>query len=899
MIRPILIWLTLMSPLLAMEIQHIRCEGQETPLGIDAQAPRFSWILTSDEPNQKQSAYHLQIATSLENFNNKADVFDSGKNNSDASMHIRIEGLALNSSTRYFWRVRVWDKNDRPSEWSDPAWFETGLLNASDWQAQWISGPPLFDWQAVDARRKRIPTDAPPEPQEPLPLFRKTFSLEKSISSARAYICGLGYYELYLNGENIGDHLLDPAFTRYDRRALYVTYDVTDHLNRGDNAMGVMLGNGWYNMFSRGVWGFDYATWRDDPTLLCQINVEFKDGATTTIISDGSWTCAPGPITFNSIRQGETYDARREQPGWAEPGFDDSEWFPVHSARGPAGDLSAQQLPPIRIQEILEPKTISKFADGHYLVDFGQNMAGFCRITVDCPAGHEITLKHSELLGEAGHVDQRNISGLVASAPFQTDTYICKGEGEETWQPRFVYHGFQYVEINGFPGELMRDNIRACAISTDFKSAGSFECSSELLNQIQHNTLWSFRGNYHGYPTDCPHREKNGWTGDAHLAAETGLFNFDLAASYEKWITDISDEQRTTGEVAAIIPTAGWGYYWGNGPAWDSALLLIPWYVYLYTGDSQIIEHHYSTMKRYVDFLIAEKSNNGIVSWGLGDWSPAETTTPAEITSTAYFYVDLMLLSKFAGLLEKAADADYYGTVAQDVKSAFNKAFVRQGGVGNNSQTALGCALYQELLNETHADRILHQLIRAISASDLNLDFGILGAKYVPNALARAGYPEVTYEMIHTTDYPGWGHWITQGATTLWEAWDGGGSRLHIMYGDVSAWMYKYLAGIQPDPEQPGFKHFYIRPFVPDDLEWVTAEHQSPYGKILSSWKQENGSVHYELRVPVNTTATIELTGSPAELESQPNKETLDIVAKDDRMIIIVGSGNYWFRVSQ
>jgi alpha-L-rhamnosidase len=884
----------------AITIESTSCEGEEHPLGLETTSPSFSWILFSREPGQHQSAYQLHISVDEQKLlNGQSLIYNSGKTISDQSIFVSAKNFKPDSKQRYFWRVRVWDKDGAVSEWSEPAWFEMGVLDKADWQAQWISAPTLFDWRAVDGRRKEIAKEASPELPEPAPIFRKEFSLQKKITSARAYISGLGYYELLLNGKKVGERLLDPAFTRYDKRALYVVYDVTQNLCQGDNALGVMLGNGWYDMSSRGVWGYDHAPWRADPTFILQLEAKFDDGSVERIVSDEAWKCAPGPIVFTELRQGEWYDARQEQPGWASPKFDDTGWHSVRSARGPEGRLAATSMPPTKERRAFKPKSIKAKNSGVYVVDFGQNMAGFVRLHVSGKEGTEIELKYGEELNEKGLVDQSEIGKFVANTPFQTDKYILKGEGVETWQPRFVYHGFQYVEVHGFPGTPNVENLTAVAVNTSFQPAGEFSCSNELFNSIQHSTLWSYMNNYVGYPTDCPQREKNGWTGDAQLAAEAGLFNFDSRTSYIKWMQDIADEQQPSGEFAAIIPTAGWGYYWGNGPAWDCAFLLIPWYIYLYTGDDSIIKENYEPMKRYVDFLTREKSKDGIVSWGLGDWCPAKTKTPSEITSTAYYFVDAQLMQRFAQVVGNSNDAKKYADLATSIRSAFIAKFVDSitGAVGNDSQTALGCALYQGLAPDALVEIIVEKLAEDVKENGNKLDYGILGSKYVPNALADFGYRNLVYAMINHTDFPGYGHWIEQGATTLWENWEGGGSLNHVMFGDVSAWFYKHLGGIQPDPNFPGFKHFFVRPFFPADLQWAKASYKSMYGLIKSEWTRTGDKVQLNINVPVNTTATVELPKestlcSPAEAPA--GKAEMDSNAVQYNL----GSGEYCFKIN-
>lgn len=883
----------------SVQVTDLTCEYTHNPLGIDVVQPRLAWKLLSEETDQRQTAYQILVSKDEKSLSgDKGTMWDSGRIQSDRSIHVTYAGLALKSRQRYFWKVRIWDKQGQVSGWSDPAWWEMGLLNPSDWQADWISAPPVFDWQQMNQRRSAMANSVPPEQDMPAPLFRQVFKLDKPVKSARVYIAGLGYYELSFNGKKAGDHVLDPAFTRYDKRALYVTHDVTGLLSRGENVVGVILGTGWYDMPSRGVWGFDLAGWRARPVLRCQIHVEFEDGSETQIRSGKSWFCHPGPVTFNSIRQGEFYDARLEQPGWNTARFEADGWQPVHSVPGPEGSLSAQMLPPIRIMKEISPVRISTINDSVHILDFGQSMAGLTQLKAEGKAGTAIRMIHGERLSEDGRVDQRDIASLVKNDPFQTDQYIMKGEGVETWQPRFVYHGFRWIEVHGFPGHPTTENFTAKVVYTSFPRAGSFECSNKMFNQIQHNTLWSYTGNFHGYPTDCPHREKNGWTGDAHLAAETGLLNFGAQSAYTKWMTDIADEQKPSGEIAAIIPTCGWGYYWGNGPAWDNAYILIPWYLYVYSGDTRILSKHYDQMKRYVDFL-GTVADQHIVRWGLGDWAPARTLAPAEITSTAYYYVDALLVSKIAGLLGFEKEVETYSTLAREIREAFRQTFIDadSGHVGDGSQTAMACALYQGMVEGPEAGRILANLKAALESCDLNFDCGILGTKYLFNVLADHGEMKLAYSKVNTTDFPGWGHWVEQGATTLWEQWDGTSSRIHVMYGDISAWFYKYLAGIRPDEAHPGFRHFFIQPWFPPDMQWVKASHESMYGTIRSEWEQTEKEIRLTIRIPVNTTATVRV---PGDLENPevfgPDNKEIRIdwkVAGQSYYETLLGSGEY------
>lgn len=851
---------------------RLSCDYAQDPIGIDNQKPRLSWIATSDIAGNHQTAYQILVASApyiLEK--GTGDIWDSGMVQSEQSAHVIYEGPELKSRKRYYWKVRIWDASGNPSEYSHSASWEMGLLNPVFWRAQWISAPRLFNWGLRNQQRAQMAKDAPPEREEPSPIFRKEFVVDSPPKSARAYISGIGYYELYINGRKVGDHVLDPAFTQYDKKVLYSTYDITDYLNDSTNAVGVMLGNGWYNMFTRGVWSFDRSPWRDDPTFRLQLRVASTQGTIQQVLSDTSWTCSPGPVVFNSIRQGEEYDATKEQSGWAKAGFYDKHWFPVRQVRGPEGIMAAQTMPPIKILGKLDPANIFKTAKNTLVCDFGQNLAGFIELTVNTTKGRRIEFKYGEKLKADGTLDQSNIDGLVAESPFQTDVYTTKGNGPETWHPRFTYHGFQYVEVSGFP-ELSLDNIRACLVSTSMSKKGEFSCSSDLLNQIQHNAEWSFRSNFHGYPTDCPHREKNGWTGDAQLASDMALYNYHVESSYWKYVDDIVNSQLPSGMVSAIVPTGGWGYFWGNGPAWDYALIILPWKTWLYSGDKQILEKNYPSMKRYMEFL-AGTTDDYIVRWGLGDWVPVRSSTPPELITTAYFYHDAVIMARIAGILGLEIDVNHFNSLASNIKKAFNEHFVdsETPEVGNGSQTSQSCPLYFNMLDPELSADILQKLIQNIGNNELNLDFGVLGAKFVPNVLAEMNQKEVAYRMINTTRFPGWGNWVSQGANTLWEDWRGENSRNHIFFGDVSAWFYRFLGGIRPDESHPGFKHFIVEPYFPDDLSYVNTQMESMYGLIQSNWEKEEKNVTMRVRIPFNTSATVRLPGnimpviSPAE----------------------------------
>jgi alpha-L-rhamnosidase len=699
------------------------------------------------------------------------------------------------------------------------------------------------------------------------PFFRKVFTLDTVPASVNLKICGLGYYELYINGNKVGDHVLDPVVSHYDKRALYVTYDVSGHLKKGSNVIGVVLGNGWYNCHTPEVWHFDKATWRAYPKFLLLMDINDK----CKLSSDDTWKFSAGPIVFDGLRNGETYDARLELDGWLEPDFDDSTWKNAVKASPPGGVLEEQTMPACKVMKTLPSVKQWDVSDETNVYDIGQNMAGWARIFVRGEQGAKVTLLYSDKLDDKGRVDQSTISQhvLVAPGEFQTDCYILKGDGIEVWEPRFTYHGFQYVQVN-IEGNAKIEKLEGRVVHTAFDKIGKFECSDENVNKLQQCAEWSYIGNFVGIPTDCPHREKNGWTGDAQLAAETGLFNYDAASSYAQWIDSIVEVQRPSGELPGIVPSAGWGYNWGNGPAWDSALILIPWYVYLYAGDDSIIKKHYDAMKKYVDYCTC-MADKHIVNFGLADWGHPDLfknsgrVVDNALTDTGYYYVDASLLAKFAKLTGRAEDHKYYSELATDIKKAFNQCFYQGDGIyGKGEQTAMGCALYQGLVDESEKAAVVEALVYSVENNYEKPDFGILGAKYIPRALAENGQLELAYRIL-TGENSLWMHWLEQGATTFWENWRGKSSHNHIMFGDISAWFYQYLAGIIPDQDNPGFKKLLIKPYPAKELNRVYAEYRIPAGLLKVNWQKETDKFHLELEVPESTTATVILPDTASE----------------------------------
>ena len=892
-------------PIMGQQVKNLRCNYLLDPLGIDDINPRFSWeIVFQKKRNVVQSSFKVLVATREELLTETdADCWNSGEIKSDQSQQVKYEGKTLISCKRYYWKVKVTIRGINAVIYSEPSYFETGLLYADEWKAQWISAPNIWNWPAfLESRKNNAKLDTSPWDNRS-PLFRKEFALKKEVKSARMYVSGLGYYEAFLNGKRIGDRQLDPAFSRYDKTILYATYDITPLLGK-ENAIGIMLGNGWYNMPSKAVWGFDHAPWRGKPRAIMQVLVAYTDGTQELITTDQTWKTAPAPVTFNSVRQGMIYDARLEQAGWDQAGFNDEKWVPVFVVPSPGGVMRAESIDPIREWKQVPPIKIMKRQGGRYLVDFGQDMAGWIRIKAKGSEGDTITIKYGEQLVNDS-VFQGNIK-VFTQGFVQTDRFILRDEADETFETKFTYHGFRFVEIGGYTGELTKDDLKAVAAGTDFRSRGTFVCSDSIINKIQRNTIWSFRSNFYGYPTDCPQREKNGWTGDAQLVVETGLWNFHSNQAYAKYLQDIADEQRNDGNLPAIIPSSGWGYYQYNGPDWIGAYIIIPWQMYIFDGDKAILAKHYEGMKRLIGFFTS-KAENHILSYGLGDHTYERSKRNIPLTSTAYYYQFASIMARVSKLLGNENDHLYFSDLSEKIKAAFNEKFhySQTGKYGNGNQTNQSCPLFMGLTEPRHIEQTLQLLVDTICENDNHIDAGILGAKFVPQALADNGRADVAYKVIRNRTFPGWGWWIDQGATTLWEEWDGrkrqqNASLNHIMFGDVSNWFYLNIAGIRPDMNHPGFKHFFIEPKLSTELDWCTTVFESNYGAIHVDWKKSGQKLSLKLTVPCNTTATVTL---PVNLQTDARESGRSLKksgltfnnADSGKLSIEVGSGTYEF----
>ncbi len=850
------------------------CEYASNPLGIDVAAPQFSWVVNHCKRGQFQSAYHVLVASSRGNLDaDNGDKWDSGKVASGQSINVLYEGSSLESGKTYYWKVRAWDKDGRMSSWSRVATFEMGLLKPDDWKGKWLKGGKLL---------------------------RKEFTVDKNIKRARTYICGLGYYELRINGEKVGDHMLDPGWTDYDKRALYVTYDITNYLKVGRNAVGVMLGNGWYSPGRLNV----SKKYSDSPVLIAQIHINFTDDSTMRIVTDETWKVVQGPIVSDDVYNGETYDARLEKPGWDAPNYDDSDWNAATVADAPRGKLVSQgSFPPIKVVKRMQPIEITNPEPNVYVYDFGQNFSGWGRLRVHGPRGIQVKLRYAELLDENGMLN--TVPNRDAEA---TDTYILKSEGQEVYEPRFTYHGFRYVELTGFPGTPMLESLEGCVVHSAVEPIGSFICSNPLINRIHRNVLWGQLSNLMSIPTDCCQRdERLGWMGDAQLSAEEAIYNFNMVSFYTKWIGDIREAQKEDGSIPDVVPP--YRSLYPADPAWGTAWVVIPWYLYLYYSDKQILEHNYSSIKKWVDFL-STQAMDYIISYGkYGDWCPPcrvhSLATPVKVTSTWYYYHDSLILSKIARILGKSEDTEKYSELSGKIREAFNREFFKDdhysgenyselykkveallssaipatasederkerakiliAGFAGCSQTSNVLALFLDMVPRDKKEAVLKNLVNDITRTHSNhLNTGIVGTRYILNVLTRYGQVELAYKIATQTTYPSWGYMIREGATTIWERWEylangGMNSHNHIMLGSVDTWFYKVLAGINLDFAGPSSQQIIIKPYAVGDLKYVSASLKTVRGMVSSSWTKHRSSLVLNVTLPVNSEAKVSI----------------------------------------
>ena len=801
----------------------------------------------------------------------------------------------------------VTDENWRSTAEEFPAWEQTSF-NDSTWLSSRVLGPVGMEpWGQVTG---------PEDRRLPARWLRKEFTVPKKVRRATVWMSGLGSSELYLNGRKVGNQVLSPGLTEYDKRVFYVTHEVADLLRPGPNAIGVVLGNGRFfaprhkTPMETRTYGF--------PKLLFQMRLEYQDGSQTTLVSDPTWKLTTrGPIRANCEYDGEEYDARLELGRWNEAGYDDSAWENAAPVAAPGGALVAQMIPPIRVTETLRPIALSQPQPGVYIFDMGQNMVGWCRLSVSGPAGATVTLRHAETLKPDGTLYLDNLRGAKV-----TDTYILKGRGREVYEPRFTYHGFRFVELKGYPGKPSLDCLEGRVLHDDLENAGEFSCSHPLLNRIHTNIRWGVRGNYRSIPTDCPQRdERQGWLGDRSAESKGETYLFHTAPLYRKWLQDMADAQKESGSVPDVCPSY-WPIYSDN-VTWPSSTVIIPGSLFEQYGDLDVIARHYDSARKWMQYMTGFLTNGIIARDSYGDWcvppedpklihsnDPARKTDKA-LLATAYFYYDARLMARYAALLGRTEDVRHFDDLAQRLKQAFNAKFYRtaEGCYDNRSQTSCVLPLAFGLAPESERARVFDHLVRKITGESRNhIGTGLIGGQWLMRVLSDQGRADLAFTIATQRDYPSWGYMIEKGATTIWELWNGDtadpamNSGNHVMLvGDLGIWLYEYLAGIRPDPQQPGFKHIILRPEIVPGLDHARAVHRSPYGPIRSEWKREGDAFHWNVSVPPNTTATLYLpaddsTSARESGRSVERRPGIRVTGLDrGRLVLTLAPGNYRF----
>lgn len=918
MMKKLLILLLALLPLhllaQSLQVAALKCEYKTDLQGVESEKPDLSWQLKSNRRGIMQAAYRVLVSDNADELaRNKGTCWDSEKVNSDASIQVYYAGKPLKASRTYYWKVMVWDNRGEKSAWSKTGTWQMGLATPGDWDgAKWIAYDQLPDSQRiVPFIHLRGPKKMPPA-NDVLPLLRKKFTLDKSLRKATLYISGLGHFELSINGKKVGDHFLDPGWTYYDKQVLYVPFDVTNELVQGQNAIGVMLGNGFYYIprdkrYRKLTGMFGY------PKMICRLVMEYTDGSTGSLVSDESWKAAPGPITFSSIYGGEDYNANLEQQGWDTPGFDDTQWQNAITIKnGPA--LNAQIADPLKVFQVFAAKKITQSAPNQWVYDFGQNASGIPRVKVKGHKGDTVRLWPAELINADGSINQKG-----SGSPYY-DTYVLKGDGAETWQPRFTYYGFRYVGVQGAvpqgkPNPTNKPEIEELQELHTHNAApatGDFNCSNELFNKTFTLIDWAMRSNMASLFTDCPTREKLGWLEQDHLVGSSLRYNYDIANLSRKCIEDMRLAQTEDGLIPEIAPEyVNFGDVFRDSPEWGSNAIIFPWYVYQWYGDKQVLANSYDMMKRYLGYL-AGKANDHILTQGLGDWYDigpkgpgfSQNTTKG-ITATAIYYYDLDIVAKVARLLGKTGEAVAFEKLAMDVRSAFNKTFfnpqTKQYGTG--SQAANAMAIYMQLVDPKDKQAVVENIVADIRKHNNGLTAGDIGYRYLLKVLDDAGRSDVIFDMNNRSDVPGYGYQLAKGATALTEAWDAlpTSSNNHFMLGHIMEWFYGGLAGIRQQPGDVAFKHIEIRPQPVGNVTYARASYQSPYGKISTNWKKTGKQFQLEATIPPNTTALVYLPAAKSARISEggasigKNKDIKYTGYKFGMHCLEVGSGAYHF----
>jgi len=887
----------------------LRCEYLKNPLGIDRSSPRLSWKLEAAPPagrGLRQTAFQILVAATEHALRaGNGDLWDSGKVASDQSLNVVYAGKPLESRQGCWWRVRIWDQDGRVSGYSEPAEWSMGLLHAEDWTAKWIGLDRGDETRPEDPARTRLPAR----------MLRREFQAKKQVKRATVYLSGLGFFDLYINGAKVGDHIMDPALTEYSKRILYVTFDVTGQLRPGKNALGVVLGNGRFFAPRGKDHPVKFKTY-GCPKLLLQLEIEYAAGSRQQLVSDGDWRITTeGPIRANNEYDGEEYDARKEMPGWDKPGFDDARWQKVELAQSPGGPLEAQMLEPTRITQALAPVSISQTKPGVYLVDFGQNFYGQVRLRASAPAGTVVKMRQAYSLNPDGSLrSQDNRSALA------TDSYVFKGAGVETWSPRFRGQGFRRVEVTGLPGKVTADEFEGLVVENSLDPVGTFECSIPLLNHIYRNIRWGQRMFLrNGVPLDPDRDERQGWLGDPSKDSEGEAFNFNVAAFYDKWLEDIHLDQQPDGKQSDVSP-AYWAFYSGD-LVWPSVLTIVPDWYYSYYGDRRILETNYDAMKNWADFCLRQlKPDYTLDKAEYADWCdtssmdarhPDTGSTSRPLVGTAYCYLNARLMARTAQRLGRAEDEKQYADVAAKIFQGFNNRFLNRqtAKYESETQTSYVLALAFGLVPEDLREKVIQNLVDDIMVQHHGyLTVGLVGMQWLMETLTETGHPEVALSIATRTERPSWGYMISKGASTIWERWDmdtrdpGMNSEaLLIQTGDLNAWFFQSLAGINYDAEHPGFKNIVMRPHPIPSLTYAKGSLDSPQGRVASHWQLQSGRFQWDIAVPPNATATVYVPAQDPEAVTESSKPAGSstgvkfIRMEGDAAVYAIGSGTYSF----
>jgi alpha-L-rhamnosidase len=892
---------------------QLKCANKSNPLGIDNVSPVLSWQIRSDQRSVLQTAYRVLVSDdSLLLRNNVGNIWDSKKTSSDQSIQVKYRGASLSGTKTYFWRVMVWDNKGNVSPWSETAQWQMGLLSREDWKgAQWIAyekiPDSLIDILPVDGKRDKY------RGNNILPLMRRSITLPKKVKQATIFICGLGQFELSVNGNKVGDHFLDPGWTKYDQQALYVSFDVTRNLNQGNNCIGVMLGNGFYYIppvqgrYRKLKTAFGY------PKMICRLVIEYADGSFDNVISDYSWKTSPGPITFSSIYGGEDYNANLEQKGWDRAGFNDAKWKQIVVVEG-AERLNSQMEEPVKVMEVFSQQQVNKLSEGRSVYDFGQNASAIPVIAVKGNTGDTVRIYPSELLKQDGTANQR-----MTGSPYFFE-YILKGDRVETWQPRFSYYGSRYLQVD-LIAKNSKDRpqvveVKGLHIRNAAERVGSFNCSNDLFNKTYSLIDWAIKSNMVSVFTDCPHREKLGWLEQAHLMGNSVCYNYDVINLYRKQVEDMKYSQTAEGLVPEIAPEYV-KFEYGNGmfrdsPEWGSSLVIVPWYMYKWYGDREILENCYESMKKYIHYL-QSKAKGHILSEGLGDWydlgpNPPGVSqlTPMGVTATAVFYYDLTILKEIATLLKKKREARQFGRLAVKVRTAFNDTFFNKATnqYASGSQTANAMAVYMNLVQPALRQTVIDNIVKDIRTRNNSLTAGDIGYRYLLCVLHDAGRDDVIYDMNSRTDVPGYGYQLAHGATALTESWSAlaTSSNNHFMLGHLMEWFYRGVGGIDQVEGSVAFKEIKLKPEIVGNISEAKTSYESVYGTISTGWEKGQDSFQLKVEIPANTSAVVYLPAlvSSTITEGDHSLESIGMKLlgmEEGRMKVRIGSGSYLFVV--